>query len=189
LISRARASERACGRGFTLVRAIKLLPLSLLRPPSSIMRPSLLRSRCYVILQRAVLRVPNRLSRTPASCDLMDENRSERTPGRSLSENHRYAADRENKWSKGRRSPTRSTSARPVKKMVHRHPIILESLNCARYLQASIKKIAFYVDFDSALKISTLSTISRYGIFYRFLYYRHVVIRSHFLFLNISLKM
>jgi len=103
-----RASERACGRGFTSVRAMKLLPLSLLRPPSTIMRPSLLRSRCYLILQRAALRVSNRLSLTPASCDLMDEDRSERTPGRSLSENHRYAADRENKWLKGRRSPTRS---------------------------------------------------------------------------------
>jgi len=75
VIDFARASERACRRGFTLVRAMKLLPLSLLRPPSTIMRPSLLRSCCYVILQRAVLRVPNRLSRTPASCDLMDEDR------------------------------------------------------------------------------------------------------------------
>lgn len=67
LISRARA--RVCGRrGFTLVRAIKLLPLPLLRPPFTIMRPSLPRPRHYVILRRALPRVPDRSSRASASC-------------------------------------------------------------------------------------------------------------------------
>ena len=110
LISRARGGG---GRGFTLVQAIKLFPLPLLRPPSTIIRASLPRPRCYdIILRQTVPRVLDRSSRTSASfaiswTKIVESFRKHASPlivlpqpGQPANKNHRYAAVRNDSESK-----------------------------------------------------------------------------------------